>query len=168
MERNSVVPLKASIVYRMIPFVTWPTKNLESENPTRVSICTDLSETNLKVWKALLEGESIAGKAIHVLPFSKNEDLARCQILHLTKVDASVLCRAIRRGVLTIVENDEWLEKGGIVSMKILEGHVSLDISLGMARKYSFDISSKLLRLSKNVIRDPYSFCDEEKGEQVP
>jgi hypothetical protein len=70
--------------------------------------------------------------------------------------DASAVLRAAAgRPVLTIGEADGFLEGGGIITMKIVDGKVRFEIHAANAQKAGLRISSQLLSLALAVRGGP-------------
>jgi YfiR/HmsC-like len=65
------------------------------------------------------------------------------------------LHRAAALPVLTMGDDDRFLDEGGIVRLRVVDGHPRFDVDEAAARRVGLRISSKLLELAATVRRGP-------------
>ena len=91
-------------------------------------------------------------------PVDGSDELTGCHVLFVSKRsgDASALLKATAgRPVLTVGESDEFLDGGGIIALKIVDGKVRFEIHAANAQKAGLRISSQLLSLALAVRGGP-------------
>lgn len=97
----------------------------------------------------------INNRAIHIINLSRLRNLGRCQLLFLSGLDRHRLTPLLieLRGwpILTVGENMEFLQAGGMVGLEKINGKIQLTINLSMVKKSQLVISSRLLKLAKIV-----------------
>jgi len=80
--------------------------------------------------------------------------LVGCHVLFVgarSDVATPVLRAAAGRPILTVGEGDRFLESGGIILMKIVDGRVRFDVNATSAARNGLRISSQLLSLALTV-----------------
>jgi len=144
--------IRASLIFNFLQFVTWPPA--ETQMPT-LHICVagrDLFGSALST----LEQEIVQGRRIQVTRLVGNEEphLEGCQVLvvNTQSVDVTPLLEAARQqSILTIGDSDDFLDKGGMISIVVENDKVVFDINRASATVARLDISSKLLRVARVV-----------------
>lgn len=145
--------LKAAIVSKFAQFVEWPPAALDGR--TSVDLCVvspdpfgaDLSE--------LLAGESVNGRPLALRHISSPIEVARCHLLFVPAGDADgvhpLLAGAVGLPVLTVSDAPHFLDEGGMVVLRVVDGRVRFEIDDAAARRVGLRISSQLLRLALAV-----------------
>jgi hypothetical protein len=148
--------LKAAFMYQFPQFVEWPSAALqESRN---VQFCVVEPNPFGSELQHLIQGESLNGRPLAVKEIFGADELAGCHVLFVStrSGDASgVLKSTAGRPVLTIGEADGFLDGGGIIAMKIVDGKVRFEIHAANAQKAGLRISSQLLSLASAVRGGP-------------
>jgi len=103
---------------------------------------------------ATLSGKPIHGRAFAVRYFDESPFLSSdCQILLVTNTSSkrqTALLEAIsKQPVLTIVDNDHFINRGGIIGLDIQQNHVQFAINVTASKTAGLDISAQLLQLAK-------------------
>ncbi len=102
------------------------------------------------------DGKVVKGHPIRVQPVTSPADPHCCQVLYFATDKPAdikpVLQLFASTPVLAIGESDGFLEQGGAVSLFLLDGHMSFEVSLAALGHEGIEISSKLLRYGQ--IRD--------------
>ena len=144
--------LKAAFVYQFTQFVEWPAATWQDART--VQIC--IAEPNQfgSELEQLVHGESLNGRPLSVKEIFGADELDGCHVLYVSAAsgDASVLLKVTTgRPILTVGEADLFLEGGGIIAMKNVDGRVRFVVSVVNAQKGGLQISSQLLSLALAV-----------------
>jgi hypothetical protein len=141
--------LKAAFLYNFITFTEWPagagdTLNLCVYGPDPFG--EDLDK---------LQGKSVAGRSLAVRRTNSVNGLANCQIVFITRpmIDnlSGVLDGLNGRPVLTVADSLGAARQGVAINMGTENNKVNFEANLGAARGNGLNLSSKLLRLAKEV-----------------
>ena len=148
--------LKASAIHQFPQFVEWPSATWREARALQLCVL----EPNPFGYELeeLIRGETLNGRPLAVREIYGSDDLAGCQILFvsLRSGDPSAVLKATTgRPVLTIGEAEDFLESGGIVLMKIVDGKVRFEVHATNAQKAGLRISSQLLSLALAVRGGP-------------
>jgi YfiR/HmsC-like len=157
---SQVVPneyrLKAAFMYQFPQFVEWP--STAWQDARTVQLCVVEPNPFGSELEYLIQGESLNGRPLAVKEIYGSDELAGCHVLFvgIRSGDASGVLRATAgRPVLTIGETEDFLESGGIIAMKIVDGKVRFEVQAGNAQKAGLRISSQLLSLAFAVRGGP-------------
>jgi len=153
--KASEYAVKAAIVFKIAKFVTWPEQAF-SDHDNSLSVCVPKNDPIARAMSAL-RGKTIHGRVFSVKYFDENALISNaCQILFLTKISGkrqrTLLNIAAKRPILTIGDNDQFLDRGGIVGLEIKQDRVHFAINVAASESSGLDISAQLLQLAK--IRD--------------
>jgi len=144
--------IKAAIVFKIAKFVSWPDQAFSGLSKP-LSVC--VQENNpIAAALATLSGKPIHGRAFAVRYFDESPFLSSdCQILLVTNTSSkrqTALLEAIsKQPVLTIVDNDHFINRGGIIGLDIQQNHVQFAINVTASKTAGLDISAQLLQLAK-------------------
>jgi hypothetical protein len=143
--------LKAAFLYNFITFTEWPagtgnTLNLCVYGPDPFG--EDLDK---------LQGKSVAGRSLAVRRTNSVNGLGNCQIVFITRpmIDnlSGVLNDLNGRPVLTVADSPGAARQGVAINMGTEQNKVNFEANLGVARASGLNLSSKLLRLAREVYR---------------
>ncbi len=144
--------LKAAIIINMTLFVDWPTN---SALPTdRLNICfLDDSPVARALGKS--QGKNLRNRTITVSRVDP-ESLSECHVVYLSSGERSQLpqvSEALQNiPILIAGDSSELLARGIMLNLELSAGHVVFDINLRAAKKARLQISSKAIRLARQVI----------------
>ena len=83
------------------------------------------------------------------------DECVNCHILFVGSAEpreiSAVLAKTRDVSVLTVGQNDEFLEKGGIINLTQNDRRIRLEINLRSARQANLKMSSKLLSVADAV-----------------
>ena len=148
--------LKAAFMYQFPQFVEWPSTAWQQTRS--VQICVVEPNPFGSELEHLIQGESLNGRPLAVKEIYGADELAGCHVLFVgvrSGRASTVLKATSGRPVLTIGEADGFLESGGIITMKIVDGKVRFEIHAANAQKAGLRISSQLLSLAFAVRGGP-------------
>lgn len=149
--------LEAAIVSKLPQFVEWPEAVLASS--AEITLCvagTDSVATDLETF---VTGETLNGKPLTVRRMASADALAECRVLFIPR-DAGprrgvMMARARGLPVLTVGESDTFLDAGGMMRLRLLNGRMRFDVNLEAARQSGVRFSSQLLALAASVRGTP-------------
>jgi hypothetical protein len=106
--------------------------------------------------RAATGDKSVNGRRLRVVELAHPADPACCQVIYFA-TDKPTEIKPILQSfssahVLTMGENDGFLEEGGAVNLFLVDGHMAFEVSLEALGHAGLEISSKLLRFGQ--IRD--------------
>ena len=146
--------LKAAIISNMLLFVEWPTAGSMSAPDDQLVVCFQESSP---VAEALLrlDGKSVKGKLLKVMQASSSV-AGRCHAFYLAPGNAANLGNILpvlsKLPILVAADSPEYSKQGVMLNLDLAGGRVVFDIDLHSAQKAGLQISSKALRLARQVI----------------
>lgn len=144
--------LKAAILFNMLSFVDWPTQSGKATD--RLTVCY---LTTGPVPSALVQigGKLPRAKLLQVVP-ADAENLSSCHALYVSPLDAAslphIVPRAQRDAVLLVGDNPGYLQQGVMLNLEVNNGRIVFDVDLRAVRQARLLISSKVLRLARQVL----------------
>jgi hypothetical protein len=146
---------KASFVFNVARYVTWPKSAFSSEDTLEIGILGNGASGS--AWDGL-KGKTVQGRKLVVRKSRDLDDLRSCQVIYIEDSERRSLPRILRvlrhEPVLTISAMDEFIRsEGGMVNLKIVNNRLTLAVNLGNARASGLDISSYLLKLAVEVLQ---------------
>ena len=144
--------VKAAFVLNFVRYVEWPA----SERTPPLRICVLQANPFGNRLEAVMNGEQWQGGAIDVRVVP---DLRRGSDCHLVYVPAAATARFVgasaalgSRPVLTVGEHERFLDQGGMIRLFVEENRVRFSVNQRAADAAGLLVSSRLLRLARNVI----------------
>jgi hypothetical protein len=154
---ESTVPeefrLKAAFVYRLTEFVEWPTAARTSQ-----VICVLPPNPFGHVLTDLVSGETLHGVPLEVRDLTRQTPLPDCRVLFLPARAGhwdDVLDRVVKLPILTIGDAPDFLDRGGIVQLRVVNNRVRFDVNFDAARAVGLRVSAQLVRLAMHVRSSP-------------
>ena len=149
-EEISLEQLKAAYVYNFLKFTTWPEENGQE---TPLQLCLGNADTTLQHAFASLNGQQVNGRTIVVRDSPIKADAKGCHVYYLRQGGAPVALRplvALHPELLTIGDDEAFVEQGGIIGLREVDGRLQFDINLALIRRGRYQISAALLLKSGN------------------
>jgi len=148
--------LKAAFLSNFAKFVEWPPEAFGSPSDP-ITICTIGYDPQRRGLEEAVRGIMIGGRTLVVRQASNVEQANTCQILFVGASErrraAVILPELKTSGVLTVGETEGFAAEGGVINLKMENGHVRLEINVAAAERAKLRISSKLLNLAQIVRR---------------
>ena len=144
--------LKAAIMSNMLLFVEWPNRHALPEE--QLTICFHEASP---VASALLRlsGKQIKGRNLNVAQLASTR-IADCQALYISPANGPIVSQLVASAgsnpVLLIGDSTSYLRQGIMLNLALDETHVVFDIDLRATHRAGLQISSKALRLARQVI----------------
>lgn len=151
-NRTPVAEAKAAILLNLPKYVNWPDSRFEATN-SPVVIAVFANDEVADEFAKLSRNRTVNGRPLLLKRAMSIEDCsAECHVLFVGDVDkkqtASALARAATRQVLTVGEQAEFLERGGMINLAVRERKVRLQVNLAAARHEGLQISARLLAVA--------------------
>lgn len=146
--------LKAAVVSKIVPFVTWPAPTLDgSDEP--LSICL-LGRPGLEEGLArAVEGRRAHGRALSLRPLDNLEQADRCHVLYVAARESAPLDHILRvlsdAPVLLIGEKKGFAAEGGMINLLKVDRGIRFEINYRAVKRAGFQMSSRLLGLAVRV-----------------
>jgi hypothetical protein len=145
--------LKAVFLFNFARYVTWPSAGMNERSPADIRICVGAEDTFFTLLKTAVQDETVDGKPLVPVALSGLDEARRCQILYVgdgNSADGKAWLTAVRgRQVLTVAEgplNDET-----VIAFFRDGNRIRFDINRDAAARHGLNVSSKLLRLARQV-----------------
>lgn len=145
--------LKAAFVYQFPQFVEWPPASWNGRDS--LEICVSQPNPFGRALTELVQGESLNGKRFVVRQVGPNAPLETCHLLFVAvAADATrddLLARAASLAILTIGETPQFLDRGGMINLRLVDRRVRFEINVTATERAGLRLSSQLLRLASDV-----------------
>lgn len=145
--------LKAVFLFNFAKYVTWPAVGIGERSPAGIRICVTANDAFFALLKTAVQDEDVEGKPLQPVALTGLDDARTCQILYVgdaNSPDGKAWLSAVRgRQVLTVGEgplNDET-----VIAFAREDNRIRFDINRAAAGRHNLNISSKLLRLAREV-----------------
>lgn len=152
-QRQAPEPeLKAAILANMLLFVDWPAQGVQA--PNRLTVCY-LDAGPVAVALDQLNGKVLKGKPLNVVRVDPAM-IGGCHALYVSPLDVANLPRVVSNlrasGILLVGDSPGFLQRGVMLNLEIDGGRVVFDIDLRSVRQAGLTVSSKVLRLARQVL----------------
>lgn len=142
-------PVKATYLYKFVPFVEWPAGAFSS--PTQpVVLCVLAGDPFGAVLDQAARDQKVGVRSISVRRLGRTETVTGCHVLYLSGPRAPAAIDALRsaHGAPVLTVTDQAKGAGGIVNFVLRENRVRFTIDSRAAAHNGLTISSKLLSLA--------------------
>lgn len=141
--------LKAAYIYNFALFTAWPTDKSDDASP--MSFCVT-GQSPLAGAMEGLKNRKIRDRRIVIREIASPEEGASCHVLYLDASAMSSLVQSVRdTGTLTVSDTSDPLSMEAVINMAVENGKLVFDVNLQNARRAKLTLSSKLLKLARNV-----------------
>ncbi len=145
--------IKAVFLFNFSKYVTWPAIAVGERSPAELRICVTADDSFFAVLKAAVQGEEVDGKPLLAVALEGLDDAKTCQILFVGNsqtADARAWFAAARHAqVLTVAEGA--LTDDTVIAFVRDDNRIRFDINRAAAARRGLNVSSKLLRLARQV-----------------
>ena len=145
--------IKAVFLFNFAKYVTWPAFTIGERSPSEIRICVTANDAFFNVLKAAVQGEDVDGKPLVPVALDGLDDAKRCQILYVgdsQTPDARAWLNVVR-GAQVLTVADGALNDETIIAFVRDNNRIRFDINRASANRHNLNISSKLLRLARQV-----------------
>jgi len=143
--------LRAAFLFQLAQYVTWP----QSKPGESLHFCV-LGDNELAAHMELaLRGKTVQGRTVSISKVIQNELAATgCHVAYLAgsrRRIQDLLGRWQYPPTLLVGDAEGFARRGGMVSIRIESGRMSMEINLETCRRAGLDLRSQLLRLARIV-----------------
>ena len=145
--------VKAVFLYNFSKYVTWPAVTLGERSPAEVRICVTADDGFFALLKGAVQGEEIDGKPLLPIALEGLDEARTCQILYVgnaQSAEAKAWLSAVR-GQQVVTVADGALTDDIVIAFVRDGNRVRFDINRAAASRRTLNVSSKLLRLARQV-----------------
>lgn len=144
--------VKRAFVYNFLKFTVFPS----DKTAETLDICVADGKTVLQFF-AQMRGYKVGVKEIAIIEVNSNNEIDRCDVIFVSasigKKAGDILEHAKGRGILTIGEDLQFCNMGGMICFIAAEKTLRFGINLKDAKRESYNFSSQLLKLAQIVER---------------
>ena len=145
--------LKAAFLYNFTRFIDWPSSAFAGSFES-FDVCVLAGPAFRREVEAVFQGEQVAGRAVRVLFPAPLEDLKGCHLLYIAREEGQAARHLSDLGqtpILTVGEGRRFLEQGGLIAFQVENERVRFDVNRRRAEAAGLIISSKLLRVARQL-----------------
>ncbi|MBB3046691.1 hypothetical protein FHR99_000927 [Litorivivens lipolytica] len=147
--------VKAAFLYNFTKFIEWPASAADTNG--RFNLCIAASLADTRQIERVVNGKSTQDKSIDVRFVSERGQLSDCHMLYSSGEapywSEQWLRETVTLPLVTVGEGEDFIERGGVIGLIIVDGKVRFVIHEARAREQGIVISSKLLSLAQRVVR---------------
>lgn len=144
--------VKAAFLYNFTKFIEWPSLP-PGDEPFRICVVGDAAFA--QAVDRIIDGESIQGHRLARLDPQTPADARGCGILYVGTGEADRglrLAAALRQSpVLVVGDGAPFVSQGGAIAFVREKNRVRFDINTAATDRAGLKVSSKLLRVARNV-----------------
>jgi hypothetical protein len=153
---NLELAVKATYLYKLAPFVSWPANAYAGPNAP-LTICVQGADPFGPMLERATSGQAVGGHPLEVRRLARLDANSGCHIAYVAggaaQSQAQALSAVEGAPVLTVTDEGRGGPAKGIVNLLIEAGKVRFSIDAGQADRNGVAISSKLLALAVTVKR---------------
>ena len=145
--------VKAVFLFNFSKYVTWPPVALGERSPGELRICVTANDQFFALLKSAVQGENVDGKPLVPVALEGLDDARSCQILYIGDAqtpDAKAWLNAAR-GHQVLIVADGALNDDTVIAFVRDGNRIRFDINRASATRRGITVSSKLLRLARQV-----------------
>jgi hypothetical protein len=150
---GSEYAVKAGFIYNFINFVTWP-KDAFKDSPGTLILCLVSDDPQADVLFQL-NGKSVKGRTIKVVPYQEGPCIEKSHILYFATQDRDtirgILDQVRNRSILTIGEIVDFTSMGGIINFFMDNNQLRFRVNIDAAHRQGLRMSSQIL-LSAQIV----------------
>jgi len=144
--------LKAVFVLNFCKLTEWPKDSVSDKATFPIAIIGKVPST---AFENTLKGQSVHGAQVSIRHIEEPEDAKGCRLVYIAASErhrVSGIVRELRQlNVLTVSDMDDFCDSGGMIGLLTGQNKISFEVNLAAVRKVRITISSKLLKLAKDV-----------------
>jgi hypothetical protein len=147
----SEAQMKAAFLLNFPKYVEWPATDFAETN-SPIVIAVFGSDEVADEFAKLSERKVINGRSIQLMRAKTAEQCRNCDILFIGSAEsrsAAELLTGLRGlNILTVGENDDFLDRGGMINLARRDRRIGLEVNIDSIRQTRLKVSSKLLALA--------------------
>lgn len=144
--------LKSVFLYNFCRFIDWP--DIAFTSPSEPLIIGVLGNDPFgSLLDEAVQGEHFRGRPIQIEHYRSPHEIGHCHLLFVTGPETArmseILAATAGKSIVTVGENEGFLERGGMIALAADRNRVRLLINPNALRAARLDVSSKLLRVAE-------------------
>lgn len=149
--------VKAAISLNLARFTEWPDSALGA-NSQSINLCV-LGNKTVQQAFAQMDKKTLGKRFLNVIHMTQPINLEQCNMIYVSDLDRistiKLLSGIAGQPKLSIGEQDDFLEQGGMANLEMKEGKISIQVNLEAVTRSGIKISSRVLALTTivNVIK---------------
>lgn len=148
----SEADVKATFLFNFAKFASWPLSALPAGAPLEACV---FGETRVATTLEGFDGHMVDGHRLAVKRVIDPADLQFCHLVFVSDSEGHRVATALSmtKGVsaLTVGEQPDFLQRGGIINFVAEDNRVRFDINQAAAERVSLKLSAHLLRLARRI-----------------
>ncbi|HYE88541.1 MAG TPA: YfiR family protein [Vicinamibacterales bacterium] len=145
--------VKAVFLFNFSKYVTWPAQAIGERSPAEIRVCVTANDAFFNLLRTAVQGEQVDERPLIPVALDGLDEARTCQILYVgdaQSLDGRAWLNAVRgRQVLTV--GDGTLNDETVISFVRDGNRIRFDINRAAAARRGLNVSSKLLRLARQV-----------------
>lgn len=148
--------LQAAYLYNFAKYVKWPaTKSPAHSSPINIGF---LGKTPVSAKLAeSVKNKTVQGREIIIIQSDTIEGLQNCHIIYVSLTETARLVAALQAlkdaPILTVGENRDFLDKGGMIRVFLDHESMRFDVNLPQVQKAGLVLDPNMLSCAHKVIR---------------
>lgn len=145
--------IKAAYLYNLSKFITWPDEESQGKD-VPITLCV-YGYNPFENYLEKLREHPVKGRSIAIRYVDEHQSVDNCQLLfisqHNTTAPKLLSAQPPYPPVLTVSDDQDFLARGGLVSLITVSNSVQLDINLTRAKQAGFSFSANLLEIAHRI-----------------
>ena len=145
--------VKAAIALNFARFTEWPESALRKEASV-INLCV-LGDNVAQEAFLQMDEKKVGNRTLHVLYLSRPRNLEQCQMLYVSGLDKNttiqLLAEIKNQHILTIGEQDYFVDHDGMINLDMQEGKVEIQVNLEATKQAGLTISARVLKIATIV-----------------
>jgi hypothetical protein len=148
--------VKAAFLYNFARYVEWPPGAVPAGQPFVIAVLGH--DPFGPALDAVLRGRTIRDRPLAVRRLARLDEMETAQVLFIARSEGDEVARILRRlegqPVLTVGEEPDFAQQGGVVRFRVDQDRVGFEINIDSAERAGLKMSSQLLKLAR-IVRSP-------------
>jgi hypothetical protein len=153
-RQNDENSIKAAFLYNFTKFIDWPESAFPGSGAP-FTMCVFANDGFRRELEAIMHGEQVRGRTVTVAVPGAADDLKSCHVVYFGADEGDRAAKrlpAVRQvPILTVGEGRGFLKQGGQIAFTLENDRVRFDISKRAADAAGLIVSSKLLRVARQI-----------------
>ena len=145
--------IKAAYLYNLGKFITWPHED-EMPKGAPITLCV-YGHNPFDNYLDKLQERQIRGRALAVRYLGEHDAFESCQMLFISRLNTTqpklLSAPAPYPPILTVSDDQDFLDRGGEISLVTVSNNIQLDINLTRIKQAGFSVSANLLEIAHRI-----------------
>ncbi|WP_347986639.1 YfiR family protein [Methylomonas sp. AM2-LC] len=141
--------VQTAFMFNFFKYIDWPASGNHQDVFTLCTTEGDQLGNSLSV----LENKTLSGKFLVIRRGLGGKDLKDCHMVFISSTaNAAIIIQELKElPIVTVSEQANFIDQGGILGFVQNDNHIGFEINLGAANAEGLHISAQLLKLAKRV-----------------